>query len=106
MRNIKKLSQRQESKSASVLKTITTPSSGNTWYSKGDSQSRYILVENKFTFKKSYSVKLDDLQKVEKQAGIKMPVFEIQFKPSDETYVILKRDDFIEMRKTYEENSN
>ena len=97
-KNLKKVSQKQESRSAKVLGTITTPGSGNKWYAKGDSGSSEILVENKFTYKKSYSLKLKELKKLEKQAGVKMPVFEVQFKPGDETYIVLKRIDFLELR--------
>ena len=98
-KQVKRISQKQENKSAKVLGTRTTPGSGNKWYAKGDSGNSNILVENKFTFKKSYSVKLETLKRLESQAGIKMPVFELQFKPDDDTYIILKREDFLEIWK-------
>lgn len=105
-RKLKKISQKQESKSAQVYHTITTPGSGNQWYAKGDSAGRELMVENKFTFHKSYTLKLEDLQILERNAKSKMPVFEIQFKPSDKTYVIITRDDFIALREASRGNKS
>lgn len=47
----------------------TTPATGAMWFAKGDVKSKERLVQVKSTQKKSYSLKLTDLDQIERQAA-------------------------------------
>lgn len=47
----------------------TTPATGALWHSKGDVSSKARLVQVKSTRKKSYTIRLQDLDAIEKQAA-------------------------------------
>lgn len=93
--NIHKRSRLQENKAAKDYKGFRTPASGATWHSKGDVKTDDYLIECKSTINKSFSLKIDSLYKLKKQALIenKLPIFEVEF--SDATYVILDKEDFL-----------
>ena len=74
-------SAKQERAAADRYGARVVGGSGSTPLSKGDFQKRGLMRgECKFTDKKSYSLKLEDLKKLENEVrGDEGPVFEIQF---------------------------
>ncbi len=63
-----KRSQRQERDIAERVGGRVTPGSGSGWVTKNDVKNSRFSIEAKTTDKKSYSLKLDDLLKAERQA--------------------------------------
>lgn len=61
-------SRRQEERVAERLGGRRTPGSGSGWTTKNDVKTDDVSLEVKYTDKKSYSLKLDDLLKAERQA--------------------------------------
>lgn len=61
-------SRKQEAKIAERLGGRTTPRSGAGWAVKNDVKTNDLSVEIKYTDKKSYSLKHDDLKKAERHA--------------------------------------
>jgi hypothetical protein len=87
-----------EKRGAKELGGKLTPNSGASWHTKGDikiSESigsyRGVLIQNKATGKKSYSLKLKDLLEITNQALSidNMPVLRLDFESVGETYIIL-----------------
>lgn len=75
------------------------PGSGSVWFAKGDMSNDYVLIEHKFTEKKSFSLTLRDLEKVRIQASSRMPVFVISF--GKRSYYILGEEDFKALAEAY-----
>lgn len=67
---------------------------------KGDVVSDHCLYDEKTTLKKSYSVTLKDMRKIEKEAldMTKMPVLVINFNDM-EKYAVLRLDDYKEIMR-------
>lgn len=63
-----KRSRQQEQRGAQRLGGRVTSGSGNGWVTKNDVKTDDLSVEFKFTDKKSYSLKHDDLKKAERNA--------------------------------------
>lgn len=61
-------SQRQEHRIAGELGGQVTPGSGSGWVTKNDVKTQDVSYEIKYTDKKSYSLRRDDLLKAERQA--------------------------------------
>lgn len=59
----------------------TTPATGAMWHSKGDVKTKTKLIQVKSTSKKSFTVKLTDLDAIERQAAAAdlEPSFVIEF---------------------------
>jgi hypothetical protein len=97
--SIMKKWRKQEKDVAKKLFGRTTPGSGNSRniYKKSDVSSKHYRVECKLTEKASVSLKLDVLQKIEKEAlyNNQMPVVcaDIQ----GERYAVIRWDDFVAM---------
>ncbi|GHB52660.1 hypothetical protein GCM10010331_45370 [Streptomyces xanthochromogenes] len=70
MKSPLKRSQDQEKKLADRYDGTVNPGSGNGWIHKNDVRSDRFSFEAKTTEKRSYSLKLDDLLKAEKNALI------------------------------------
>lgn len=66
--NRNRRSRRQEQAAATRFGGRTTPRSGAGWATKNDVKTDDLSIEMKYTDKKSYSLKYDDLVKAEKQA--------------------------------------
>jgi hypothetical protein len=66
--SVQRRSRRQEQKVADRLGGQRTPGSGSGWSTKNDVKTNDTSVEVKYTDKKSYSLKLADLLRAEKQA--------------------------------------
>lgn len=93
-----KQSRKHEDRLAKKIGGSRTAASGAFWSRKGDVRSSDLLIEHKFTGKKSFSVKAEVLKKITREAILdgRMPVLGVHL--DGENYVILLEDDFLEMR--------
>lgn len=96
-------SQRQERRLASKLGGTVNSGSGNGWVRKGDVRTEDELFELKITDAKSFSLKDAELEKLTNQALVdgRMPIFMVQFKTTGNEWVIMSKDDYLEMRGEY-----
>ena len=94
-----KQSQKHEKRIAKRIGGKRNAASGAYWQRKGDVRSDDLLIEHKYTGKKSFSVKSDVLKKIMREAILdgRIPVLGIHLDGED--YVILTEHDFIEMRE-------
>lgn len=92
-----KQSQAHEKRLAKVVGGSTTAASGAFWSRKGDVRSDELLIEHKWTGKKSKTIQSTELKKITTEAIMdgRMPVFGIHLDGED--YVILLETDFMEM---------
>jgi hypothetical protein len=93
-----KQSQKHEKRIAKAIGGSTTAASGAFWSRKGDVRSKDLLVEHKWTGKKSKTIKSEELKKITNEAIMdgRTPVFGIHLDGED--YVILLETDFLELR--------
>lgn len=93
-----KESQKHEKRLAKKIGGSVNARSGGFWSRKGDVRSDDLLIEHKYTGKKSFSVKADVLEKITREAILegRMPVLGVHL--NGENYVILLEDDFLEIR--------
>lgn len=72
--------------------------SGAFWNRKGDVRTDDLLIEHKWTGKKSVTIKSDVLQKITKEAILdrRTPVLGLHL--DGENYVVLLEEDFFELR--------
>lgn len=94
-----KQSQKHEKRLAKKVGGSKTAASGAFWSRKGDVRSADLLIEHKWTGKKSFSIKAVEVEKIVTEAIIdsRMPVFGISL--NNKNYVLLTEDDFLEMRE-------
>lgn len=94
-------SQRQERALAKELRGSVNAGSGNGWVRKADVRASKELWECKITSAKSFSVKHAELNKLNNQALMdgRIPIFLIEFKEQGESFVILSKDDYMELRE-------
>jgi hypothetical protein len=94
-----KQSRKHEKRLAKRVGGSTTAASGAFWSRKGDVRSDDLLIEHKWTGKKTKTIKAEELEKITTEAIIdgRTPVFGISL--NNKNYVILVEDDFIEMRE-------
>lgn len=92
-----KQSQKHEKRIAKAIDGQTTAASGAFWSRKGDVRSKGILVEHKWTGKKSKTIQSAELKKITIEAIMdgRLPVFGIHLDGED--YVILLETDFLEI---------
>lgn len=92
--NYKKHSQKREESLSKDIKGTRHVASGAFWFKRGDFSSEFFLGEDKFTTKDSYTLSLDVLHKLKKQARKvdKIPLFTLGFKTatSEDTYVFVQ----------------
>jgi hypothetical protein len=93
-----KKSQFHEKRIAKAIGGSTNAASGAFWSRKGDVRSEDLLVEHKWTGKKSKTIQSSELKKLINEAIMdgRTPVFGIHLDGED--YVILLENDFLEMR--------
>jgi len=93
-----KQSQHHEKRLAKAIGGSTNAASGAFWSRKGDVRSSDLLIEHKWTGKKTKTIKSDELKKLVNEAIMdgRTPVFGIHL--DNEDYVILLETDFLEMR--------
>lgn len=103
-----------EKKAIKEYKGSGIPNSGALWFAKGDLNIpvafcgfNSILVQNKSTDKKSYTLKLADLIEIEDQALIddKAPMFRVEFN-GRKSYVILSEWLFKAMLEQYKDKKD
>jgi hypothetical protein len=92
-----KQSQAHEKRIAKAIGGSTTAASGAFWSRKGDVRNDELLVEHKWTGKKSKTIQAAELEKITTEAILdgRTPVFGIHLNGED--YVILLETDFLEM---------
>jgi hypothetical protein len=91
-------SQKHEKRIAKAINGSKTAASGAFWSRKGDVRSSDLLIEHKWTGKKSKTIQSAELKKITTEAILdgRTPVFGIHLDGED--YVILLETDFLEMR--------
>jgi uncharacterized protein YhfF len=91
-----KQSQKHEKRLAGLINGKTTAASGAFWSRKGDVRSAELLIEHKWTGKKTKTISSAELKKITKEAIMdgRLPVFGIHLDGED--YVILLETDFLE----------
>ena len=94
-----KESQKHEKRIAKKIGGSRNAASGALWSRKGDVRSDDLLIEHKWTGKKSFSLKADVLEKIVREAILesRMPVLGVSL--NNKNYVLLIEDDFLEMRE-------
>jgi hypothetical protein len=93
-----KQSKKHEDRLAKLVKGSRNAGSGAFWSRKGDVRSNDLLIEHKWTGKKSFTIKADVLDKIVTEALMdgRMPILGISL--DNENYVVLTEDDFLEIR--------
>ena len=94
-----KKSQSHEKRLASKFSGQRSASSGAFWSRKGDVRTDTLLIEHKYTGKKSFTVKSEDLEKIVREATLdsRIPVFAVHL--NGKNYVLLTEDDFLEFNE-------
>ena len=92
-----KQSQKHEKRLAKAVGGQTTAASGAFWSRKGDVRSSTLLIEHKWTGKKTKTISSVELKKITNEAIMdgRLPVFGIHLDGED--YVILLETDFLEL---------
>lgn len=92
-----KQSQKHERRLAKQFDGQRTAASGAFWQRKGDVRTPDLLIEHKWTGKKSFSLNADVLEKIVEEAILdyRTPVLGVSL--NDKNYVLLTEDDFIEL---------
>lgn len=92
-----KQSQKHEKRIAKEIGGQTTAASGAFWSRKGDVRSSRLLVEHKWTGKKSKTIQSAELKKITNEAIMdgRTPIFGIHLDGED--YVIMLETDFMEL---------
>ena len=99
-------SQKQETRLADTLGGRVTPGSGAGWSTKNDVKTESISVEVKYTDKKSYAIKKDDLLKAERQAlldGGREFAFIVGFGEKSGTRMLINREFVLISREFFED---
>ena len=94
-----KQSLKHEKRLAKITGGQRNVASGAFWFRKGDVRSDDLLIEHKWTGKKSFTIKSDVLEKITTEAIIdfRTPVLGISL--NDENYVVMLEGDFLQMRE-------
>jgi hypothetical protein len=98
-----KHSRKHENRLSKVIGGSRTAASGAFWSRKGDVRSEELLVEHKWTGKKSKTIQSTELKKITTEAILdgRVPVFGLHL--DGENYVILLETDLMELvHKAYD----
>ena len=92
-----KQSRRHENRLAKAVGGSRTAASGAFWSRKGDIRSSELLIEHKWTGKKSKTIKSEELKKITTEAIMdgRTPVFGLHLDGED--YVIMLETDLLEL---------
>lgn len=92
----KKIARVREVAASKQIGGKATPGSGCFWNKRGDGQSEEFLLEDKFTNKEAYSLKLSILKKLESQAKKigKIPVLRFGFETTKCNYAVIRLLDY------------
>jgi len=95
-----KQSRKHENRLSKVIGGSRTAASGAFWSRKGDVRSNELLVEHKWTGKKSKTIQSTELKKITTEAILdgRVPVFGLHLDGED--YVILLETDLMELVHT------
>lgn len=93
-----KQSLKHEKRLAKLTGGKRNAASGAFWSRKGDVRTDDLLIEHKWTGKKSVTIKAEVLEKITKEAILdsRTPVLGLHL--NDENYVVLLEEDFFELR--------
>lgn len=94
-----KQSLKHEKRLAKIVGGQRNVASGAFWFRKGDVRSQDLLIEHKWTGKKSFTLKSDVLEKITTEALLdsRTPVLGISL--NDVNYVVMDENDFLTMRE-------
>lgn len=94
-----KQSLKHEKRLAKAIGGQRNVASGAFWFRKGDVRSQDLLIEHKWTGKKSFTIKSDILEKITTEALLdsRTPVLGISL--NDVNYVVMDENDFLTMRE-------
>ena len=97
MNDINKRSKKQEERTAEKYNGSRNVMSGAGWVRKNDVRTIDLLVENKFTDKKSYSIVSQEMVKLSRTAILEDRIPVLQVDLGGRSYVVLSENDFLEM---------
>ena len=97
MNDINKRSKKQEERTAEKYNGSRNIMSGAGWVRKNDVRTIDLLVENKFTDKKSYSIVSQEMVKLARTAILEDRIPVLQVDLGGRSYVVLLENDFMEM---------
>ena len=97
MSDINKRSKQQEERTAEKYNGSRNVMSGAGWVRKNDVRTIDLLIENKFTDKKSYSIKSNEMVKLSRTAILEDRIPVLQVDLGGRSYVVLLENDFLEM---------
>lgn len=94
-----KQSLKHEKRLAKAVGGQRNVASGAFWFRKGDVRSQDLLIEHKWTGKKSFTLKSDVLEKITTEALLdsRTPVLGISL--NEVNYVVMDENDFLTMRE-------
>ena len=95
-----KESLKHEKRLAKKISGSRSAASGAFWSRKGDVRNDELLIEHKWTGKKSVTIKSDVLKKITTEANLdsRIPVLGLHL--DGENYVVLVEEDFFELRNS------
>ena len=102
-KEILKRSVKQEQRTADTYRGSRNVMSGAGWVRKNDVRAEHFLIENKFTDKKSYSIKADEMLKLSRTALMEDRIPLLQVDLQGRRYVVLCEDDLMEILNGYSE---
>ena len=76
----------------------TTPGSGNGWAQKNDVRSPEISFEMKYTSKKQFTLKADELEQGERYALLDGRDFVFGIEMNGRNWVVISEDDYVSLR--------
>ena len=97
MNDINRRSKKQEERTAEKYNGSRNIMSGAGWVRKNDVRTIDLLVENKFTDKKSYSIVSQEMVKLARTAILEDRIPVLQVDLGGRSYVVLLENDFLEM---------
>ena len=97
MNDINRRSKKQEERTAERYNGSRNVMSGAGWVRKNDVRTIDLLVENKFTDKKSYSIVAQEMVKLARTAILEDRIPVLQVDLGGRSYVVLLENDFLEM---------
>lgn len=98
---------KQERRVARNLGARQTIASGQTPIDKGDVRSENVRVECKYTDKKSYSLKAEDLQKIANATtGEQIPLFYVEFRQHGQAYYIIPEGWFLQLLEAFHDQND
>lgn len=94
-----KQSQKHEKRLAKAIGGQKNVASGAFWFRKGDVRSQDLLIEHKWTGKKSFTLQSSVLEKIVTEALMESRTPVLGFSLNDNNYVVLDENDFLTIRE-------